>query len=74
MTAAVAPARVLAALEVLGFPDDREASAHVEDDGHQLTERGQYWELVSDVISAADAAASQRPCRWRCARAGGRRR
>jgi hypothetical protein len=50
----VAPARVLAALEVLGWPDDREGSC----DGG-FTPRGEYWELAEDVVRAADDAATK---------------
>lgn len=52
----VDPARVLAALDVLGWPDDRDGSAHAEPDGYEVTPARHYWELVSDVIRATDAA------------------
>lgn len=56
----VDPARVLAALEVLGWPDDREdpaaCPAPLDDVGYPL---GMYWELAEDVIRAADAASSE---------------
>lgn len=48
--------RVLAALGVLGWPDDRDGSAHVEEDGHEVTPTGHYWSIVEDVLRAADAA------------------
>ena len=49
-------AQVLAALEVLGWPDDREASAHIEPDGHEVTPARHYWDLVTSVLDAAAAA------------------
>lgn len=48
---------MLAALAVLGWPDDREASAHVEEDGHEVTPAGHYWSIVCDALAAADLAA-----------------
>lgn len=49
-------AQVLAALEVLGWPDDRERSAHIEDDGTEVTPARHYWDLVTSVLDAAAAA------------------
>lgn len=49
--------RVLAALAVLGWPDDRERSAHIEEDGYEVTPVGHYWSIVCDVLAAADLAA-----------------
>jgi hypothetical protein len=54
------PARVLAALAVLGWADDREASAHVEPDGYEVTPPRHYWEVMEEVIRAADTAADSR--------------
>lgn len=50
------PDQVLAALEVLGWPDDRERSAHIEEDGYEVTPRWHYWDLVTSVLNAAAAA------------------
>lgn len=52
----IAPERVIAALAVAGWPDDRAGSAHVEDDGYEITPAGHYWELMTDIIQVADAA------------------
>jgi hypothetical protein len=52
----VQPERILAALGVLGWPDDRERSAHVEPDGHEAAPPGHYWKTVTEVIEASDAA------------------
>jgi len=56
----VDPARVLAALEVLGWPDDRAdpatCPAPLDEVDYPL---GVYWELAEDVIRAADAASSE---------------
>jgi hypothetical protein len=49
-------AQILAALEVLGWPDDREASAHVEPDGFWVTPARHYWDTVTSVLDAAAAA------------------
>ena len=54
----VDPARVLAALEVLGWPDDREDAAR-DPEGPSYGPPGLYWEIVEDVIRAADAASSE---------------
>lgn len=51
----VDPARVLAALEVLGWPDDREDAAR-DSEGPSCLPPGVYWELAEDVVRAADAA------------------
>lgn len=56
----VGDARVLAALNVLGWPDDREMSAHVEPDGYHVTPAGLYWEIVSEALAAADLPARRR--------------
>lgn len=53
----IAEPRILAALEVMGWPDDRQASADVEPDGWELTGAGHYWATMEDVIRAADQAA-----------------
>lgn len=53
----VDPARVLAVLEVLGWPDDRERGPHAEDPSYGP--HGVYWEIAEDVIRAADAASSE---------------
>lgn len=53
----VEPARVLAALAELGWPDDRAGSAHVEPGGYEVTGAGHYWDIACAVIRAADAAA-----------------
>jgi hypothetical protein len=50
--------RVHAALDVLGWPDDRYDSAHVEPDGFHVTAPGHYWELVVEVLLAADRASA----------------
>ncbi|MEU8264936.1 DUF6085 family protein [Micromonospora sp. NPDC048999] len=59
----VDPARVLAALEVLGWPDDREnAAARPGPKDNYLPGDylpGVFWELAADVIRAADAASSE---------------
>ncbi|MFI2650180.1 DUF6085 family protein [Micromonospora fulviviridis] len=56
----VDPARVLAALEVLGWPDDRAdpatAPAPLDECDYPL---GLHWKLAEDVIRAADAASSE---------------
>lgn len=57
----IAPARVLAALEILGWPDDREHSAHVEPDGFHLTAPGHYYGTAEDAIRAADEAGDTTP-------------
>lgn len=47
------PACILAALDVLGWPDDRAASAHVEEDGFEVTPAGHYWDTMTEVLAAA---------------------
>lgn len=51
----VDPARVLAVLEVLGWPDDR-VDAAGDPEGYSNALTRVYWELAEDVIRAADAA------------------
>ena len=58
---APAEARISAALEVLGWPDDRKMSAHVEPDGFHITPPGHYWQTMSDVLTAAELAAASVP-------------
>lgn len=48
----VDPARVRAALEVLGWPDDRKQR-------EPFVEPRAYWETAEDIIRAADAASSE---------------
>jgi len=43
---------ILAALEELGWPDDRAESAHVEPDGHEVAPPGAYWDVVGDLVDA----------------------
>lgn len=45
-------AQVLAALDVLGWPDDRGGSAHVEPDGYEVCPARWYWDLVTEVARA----------------------
>ncbi|AYF32171.1 hypothetical protein CSH63_32985 [Micromonospora tulbaghiae] len=52
----VDPARVLAALLVLGWPDDRYVSAMAPE-----IPLGVHWELAEDVIRAVDEAAGSEP-------------
>lgn len=52
MSAEPTDRQTLAVLEVLGWPDDREGSAHVEDDGHEVTPPGHYWEVAQDIVRA----------------------
>lgn len=57
-TTQVDPARVLAVLHVLGWPDDRKDTAR-DAEGYSYGPPGAYWELVEDVIRAADAASTE---------------
>jgi hypothetical protein len=52
-------AQVLAALQALGWPDDRDGSAHVEDDGYQVTPARHYWDTVTAVVQAVLDAGRQ---------------
>jgi hypothetical protein len=55
----IAPEQVLAALDVLGWPDDRDRPAHIEDDGSEVVSKGTYWGIVIDILRAADEARSE---------------
>lgn len=54
-------ARVLAILAVLGWPDDRAASAHVEPEGYEITSAGSYWSLAADAVFAATTSTPEHP-------------
>lgn len=43
-------ALIQAALESLGWPDDRAESAHVEPDGHVVSPLGAYWDTVAELV------------------------
>lgn len=45
-------AATLAVLREMGWPDDREFSAHVEPDSYQLTPPGAYWDAAREIAEA----------------------
>lgn len=46
----------LAVLREMDWPDDRQASAHIEPDGYQVTPPGTYWDMAQDVAGAVISA------------------